>query len=179
MDLPLTDEQQLLHDTAARCAGRILASPIRTASLTVPRSTRSGAGSWNSVCRRCVRLPYADLRQAAWKPPSSSSSSQRPSAQFPVVGQAVLAAELLQAAGADKELELVAEGNLRVAPVLHPDLTGFGLADQPGVAFDGAGATHVLLVAQADGQRQAAVRATARRRCGYSRPHPRISLHPC
>ncbi|MEB4212147.1 acyl-CoA dehydrogenase family protein [Mycobacterium sp. 94-17] len=72
----------------------------------------------------------------------------------PVLGQAVLSAELLQAACAEKEVELVAEGGLRVAPVLSPDLSGFGTASQHGVAFDAAGATHALATVNLDGQRR-------------------------
>jgi hypothetical protein len=71
----------------------------------------------------------------------------------PVLGQAVLSTELLEAARAEKELELVAEGNLRVAPVLSHDLRQFG---PRGIAFDAAGTSHALLTLETDGQRRLA-----------------------
>lgn len=153
MDISLTDEQQLLHDTAARLGESV--------GVTDPDSIPNGA-ALDAQWRRLVELGVPTLRSPALCGLEASGVEiaivieqlAKTLSAVPVVGQAVLAAELLQAAGADKELELVAEGSLRVAPVLHPDLTGFGLADQPGVAFDGAGATHVLLVAQADRQRR-------------------------
>jgi alkylation response protein AidB-like acyl-CoA dehydrogenase len=153
MDISLTDEQQLLHDTAARLGESL--------GVTDPDSIPNGA-ALDTQWQRLVELGVPTLRSPALCGLEASGVETvivveqlaRTLSAVPVVGQAVLAAELLQAAGAEKELELLAEGSLRVAPVLNPGLTGFGASDQPGVAFDGAGATHVLLVAQADGQRR-------------------------
>jgi hypothetical protein len=61
-----------------------------------------------------------------------------------------LVTELLEAAGADKELELIAEGSLRIAPVLSRDLMRFGPSGAPGIAFDAAGATNALVAIHVD-----------------------------
>lgn len=65
---------------------------------------------------------------------------------LPVVGQGVLAPELLHAAGAETLLEAVAAGERRVAPTLTADLHDLGRLGEPAVAFDAAGATHALLL---------------------------------
>lgn len=153
MDISLTDEQQLLQDTAAALAESV--------GVAGPDEIPTG-DALDAQWRRLVDLGVPTLRSPTLCGLEASGVETaivieqlaRTLSAVPVVGQAVLAAELLQAADADKELELVAEGNLRAAPVLDADLTGFGSASQPGVAFDAAGATHALLILRCDGRRR-------------------------
>jgi hypothetical protein len=64
----------------------------------------------------------------------------------PLLGQAILVPELLDAAGAHEVLKRVVAGDLRLAPGLRPDLSGFGTFGEESVAFDARGASHVLLL---------------------------------
>jgi alkylation response protein AidB-like acyl-CoA dehydrogenase len=153
MEVAFTEEQQLLHDTAARLGDSL--------AVTDPDGVPSGEAldaQWSQV----VELGVPTLRSPALCGLAASGVEtaivieqlSRTLTAVPVVGQAVLATELLEAAGAEKELELVAEGRLRVAPLLSSDLASFGSANRPGIAFDVSGATHVLLTDLTDGQRR-------------------------
>lgn len=153
MNIGLTDEQKLLQDTASGLAEQL--------GTTDPSDIPTGetlTGHW----RRIVELGVPTLRSPSLCGLDVSGVETvvvieqlaRTLCAVPVVGQAVLSTELLEAARADKELELIAEGNLRVAPVLSDDLKGFAGAEEQGIAFDAAGATHALLTTQVDGQRR-------------------------
>lgn len=152
MDIAFTDEQQLLQDTATRL-GESLA-------VTGPEQLPTDA-ALDAQWRQVVELGVPTLRSPALCGLAASGVETaivieqlaRALSAVPVIGQAVLATELLEAAHAEEELQLVADGSLRVAPVLTMDLAGFATANQPGVAFDAAGATHALLAVRTDGQR--------------------------
>jgi alkylation response protein AidB-like acyl-CoA dehydrogenase len=153
MDIGLTAEQKLLQDTASELAGQLATSdpndlPIGDALVR----------QWD----RIVELGVPTLRSPGLCGLDASGVETvivieqlaRSLCAVPVVGQAVLTTELLEAAGAEKELDLVAEGNLRFAPVLATDLRRFGADHTAGVAFDAAGATHALLALQSGGGRR-------------------------
>ncbi|OBG33003.1 acyl-CoA dehydrogenase [Mycobacterium alsense] len=153
MEIAFTDEQQLLQETAAQLGESI--------GVTNPDEIATGE-VLDAQWQRLVDLGVPTLRSPGLCGLAASGVETaivieqlaRTLSAVPVVGQAVLATELLEAAGADKELERIAEGNLRVAPVLRADLTGFCAANWPGVAFDAAGATHGLCALRADGHRR-------------------------
>ncbi|WP_156688019.1 acyl-CoA dehydrogenase family protein [Mycobacterium sp. Marseille-P9652] len=153
MEIAFTDEQQLLRDTAAQLGESVAV----TSADAIPTGEALDA-QW----RRLVDLGVPTLRCPTLCGLEASGVETvivieelaKTLSAVPVMGQAVLATELLEAARAEKELELVAEGSLRLAPVLRPDLTGFGSAHRPGVAFDAAGATHALLATHTDGHRR-------------------------
>jgi alkylation response protein AidB-like acyl-CoA dehydrogenase len=155
MDIAFTDEQQLLQDTAARL-GESLGV---TGPEQLPTDEALDA-QWGQI----VELGVPTLRSPALCGLAASGVETaivieqlaRTLSAVPVLGQAVLATELLEAARAEQELQLVADGSLRVAPVLSMDLTGFARANQPAVAFDAAGATHALLPVRKDGRRKLA-----------------------
>ena len=155
MNLGLTDEQKLLHDTASELAEHL--------ATTDPSDIPTG-DALTDHWRKVVELGVPTLRSPGLCGLDASGVETvvvveqlaRTLCAVPVVGQAVLATELLEAAGADKELELIAEGNLRVTPVLTGDLRRFGAAESDGIAFDAVGATHGLLVLEADGARRLA-----------------------
>lgn len=144
MDIGLTDEQKLLQDTASDLAEHL--------ATTDPGDIPSGdalADHW----RQIVELGVPTLRSPGLCGLDASGVETvvvveqlaRTLCAVPIVGQAVLATELLEAAGAHKELGFIAEGSLRIAPVLTGDLQRFATADGGGIAFDAAGATHALL----------------------------------
>ncbi len=153
MYIGLTDEQALLRDTTARLADRL---------ATVDPDGISTGEQLENEWREVVALGVPALRAPQeWGLDASGVETAVVVEEFarrlcavPVLGQAALATELLHAAGADKEIELVSDGTLRLAPLLSPDLAGF--ADEPsgGIAFDAAGATHVLTAVEDDGHRR-------------------------
>lgn len=153
MDIALSDEQQLLQDTAARLAQSI--------AVTSPERIPAGA-ALDAQWRHVVELGVPTLRSPELCGLDASGVETavvieqlaRTLCAVPVVGQGILAAELLHAAGCVEELERLAKGRLRAAPVLGESLIGFAVPNQPGVAFDAAGATHALMVADVDGQRR-------------------------
>ncbi|OBG40412.1 acyl-CoA dehydrogenase family protein [Mycobacterium sp. E3198] len=153
MEIAFTDEQQLLHDTAAQLGESI--------GVTNPNEIPTG-DALDTQWRRLVNIGVPTLRSPGLCGLDASGVETvivieelaKTLSAVPVLGQAVLVTELLEAAGAERELELIAHGGLRLAPVLDPGLMGFGSAHRPGVAFDAAGATHVLLTARTDGQRR-------------------------
>lgn len=153
MNIGLTDEQKLLQDTASQ-----LADELATTDPSDIASDDALVAQW----RRIVELGVPTLRSPALCGLQASGVESvvvveqlaRALSAAPVVGQAVLATELLDAANATAELELVADGTLRVAPVLTVDLQRFGPATAAGVAFDAAGATDVLVVDTSSGRHQ-------------------------
>src|SRR6201997_5862562 len=137
MDIAFTDEQQLLQDTAARLGESV--------GVTGPEQLPTDEvldAQWDQI----VELGVPTLRSPALCGLAASGVETaivieqlaRTLSAVPVMGQAVLAAELLEAARAEKELQLVADGSLRLAPVLSMELTGFAAANQPAVGFDAA-----------------------------------------
>lgn len=151
MDIALSDEQKLLQDTAAQLAESV--------AVNGPEGIPSGA-ALDRQWQQLVELGVPTLRSPELCGLDASGVETavvieqlgRTLSAVPVVGQAVLAAELLQAAGCATDLERLAEGSLRVAPLLSASLNGFAAAGEPGVAFDAAGATHALAVTRSDGQ---------------------------
>ncbi len=150
MNIGLTDEQKLLQNTASGLAEHL--------ATTDPSDIPSGdalADHW----RQLVELGVPTLRSPSLCGLDASGVETvvvveqlaRTLCAVPVVGQAVLVTELLEAAGAQKELELIAEGSLRITPVLTVDLQRFGATEAGGVAFDAAGATHALLAIESGG----------------------------
>lgn len=151
MDIGLSDEQQLLHDTAKR-----LAEKIATTDTSDIASGETLDGQWREVVELGLptfRSPdLCGLKESGVETALVVEQLARTLTAVPAVGQGVLVPELLHAANAETELELVAEGTMRLAPVLSRDLSGFGAS--PGVTFDAAGANNALLVVPcADGWR--------------------------
>ncbi len=160
MDVTLTDDQQLLRDTAAR-----LADDLATAGADA--LTDDTADHW----RPLVELGIPALRSPELSGIDASGVEAalvveefaRTLSTAPVVGQALLVPELLAAAGASELLEQVVAGNLRLAPMMRLDCSTIGVAGDDMVAFDASGATHGL-----------AVDRTERRLCAIGLPPTRL-----
>ncbi len=160
MYIGLTDEQDMLRETTARLAEAI--------ATTDADDIASGA-DLDLQWQRIVELGLPALRApSSWGLDASGVETAvaleelaRRLTAVPALGQAALATELLHAAGADKEVELVAEGALRIAPVLSEDLMDFAKTTEHGIAIDAAGATHVLFAVREDGARRLALAAVA------------------
>ncbi|MED5810855.1 acyl-CoA dehydrogenase family protein [Mycolicibacterium sp. 050232] len=155
MHIGLTTEQTLLRDTVAGLAGTIATADADH----IPSGERLEA-AWRQIVEfgvPALRAPQmCGLEASGVETALTIEELARRLCAVPALGQAVLATELLQAAGADKELEQVAEGTLRLAPVLTAGLTGFAEIDEPGVAFDAAGASHALFAFHEDDSRHVA-----------------------
>jgi alkylation response protein AidB-like acyl-CoA dehydrogenase len=153
MDICLTAEQKLLQDTTAE-----LAVELATSDPDDLPDADTLARHW----RHIVDLGVPTLRSPGLCGLDASGVETaviieqvaRTLCTVPVLGQAVLTTELLEAAGAAKELNLVAEGSLRLAPVLSADLRRFGATPNGTIAFDAAGATHALVAHESNGARQ-------------------------
>lgn len=153
MDIGLTDEQKLLAGTASALAEQLA---VRDANA-LPDGEQLD-DHWRAV----VELGVPTFRSRALCGLDASGVETaivveqlaRRLCAVPVLGQAVLTTELLDAAGAEKEAELVAEGSLRMAPALARDLSGFATPRTPLVAFDAAGATAALLTTELGDRRQ-------------------------
>ncbi|MFI5507877.1 acyl-CoA dehydrogenase family protein [Mycobacterium sp. NPDC051804] len=152
MFIGLTDEQEMLRETMRRLAD---------ATATSDPDDIASDDRLDTQWERLVEVGIPALRAPATCGLESSGVETalaieelgRRLTAIPVLGQAVLTTELLYAAGAEKEIDLVAEGALRMAPVMRDDLSGFADSEDRGVVLDAAGATHALL-ALSDGDRR-------------------------
>jgi alkylation response protein AidB-like acyl-CoA dehydrogenase len=148
MDVTLTDDQQLLRDTAAGLADD-LGCTTAEAVDSLP------SDGWAQL----VELGLPAFRSPALSGVDATGVEValvveqfgRTLSPAPTVGQAVLVPELLDAAGADGMLERVAQGDLRLAPAFRTDLSTLASLGDEAVAIDARGATHALLV---DGERR-------------------------
>jgi alkylation response protein AidB-like acyl-CoA dehydrogenase len=151
MDVTLTDDQQLLRDTASRLADDLATTDADTLGA-------AGDDSWIPV----VELGVPALRSAELSGIDATGVEAalvveefgRTLSPAPVLGQALLVPELLAAAGAGAVLEQVAAGELRLAPMVRQECTGFATVGEDAVAFDAIGATHGLLLERAERERR-------------------------
>lgn len=147
----------MLHETAARLADKLATVPNET-NLGEELSAQDVDEQW----RQIVDLGVPSFRSPGLCGIDTSGvetaivveQMARTLAAVPVVGQGVLVPELLEAAGAHETLEPIVCGELRVAPAFAEDLTGFASAGRKGIGFDTAGASHTLLIACSEGNRQ-------------------------
>lgn len=157
MFIGLTEEQELLRETMRRLAD--------TTATSGPDDIASD-DRLDTQWQRLVEVGIPAFRAPATCGLEASGVETalaieelgRRLSALPVLGQAVLTTELLYAAGAEKEVDLIAEGALRMAPVMRDDLSGFADSEDRGVVLDSAGATHALL-ALSDGNRRRLVYA--------------------
>jgi alkylation response protein AidB-like acyl-CoA dehydrogenase len=157
MFIGLTDEQELLRETMRR-----LADTTATSGPDDIASDDRLDAQWQRLVEVGVpafRAPATcGLEASGVETALAIEELGRRLSALPVLGQAVLPTEMLYAAGADKEVDLIAEGALRMAPVMRDDLSGFADSEDSGVLVDAAGATHALL-ALPDGDRRRLVYA--------------------
>jgi len=146
MEVLFTDEQQMLAETVGQLAERIGPS----APHDLDGATDNDAGAWKLL---------ADAGLLGLRIPEDAGGSgasgveamivveklARRVCAVPYVGAAVLAPQLLVAAGADTELlSAIAAGTRRVTVALQPNLLGLARAGEPAVAWDCAGAEAAL-----------------------------------
>jgi alkylation response protein AidB-like acyl-CoA dehydrogenase len=144
VDVRLSDEQHMLQDAARRLA--------QDHAGTDPSDDDAGWKALASAGFLGMRLPE-DMGGAGATAVEAALVAEQLTAGgawLPFVGQGVLAGELLAAVGATTPAQEVADGTLRCAVQLTPSLDGVGGPRTEGVAFDAAGAHHVLTV-DADG----------------------------
>lgn len=143
VDVSLTDEQLEWQDAVARLAAA-------HATTSADAIDASGARGWASVVEvgvPALRSPaLSGVDAAGVESALAVEQAGRSLTTLPLAGQAVIAPELLAAAGADEALAAVAEGARRVAPALRADLADLAVLGETAVALDAAGATHALLL---------------------------------
>lgn len=156
MDVALTAEQEQWDEAVAR-----LAAAHAVTNPSAIRDDADGRG-WDAVLELGVpalRSPeQSGVDAAGVESALAVEHTARQLCTLPVIGQAVLAPELLHAAGAEDLLGAVVAGERRFAPAVTDDLQAVGRVGRPALAFDAAGATHALLL---DGDRLVAVELTA------------------
>jgi alkylation response protein AidB-like acyl-CoA dehydrogenase len=145
MDVRLTDEQELWNDSVARLA--------RDLAMTVPDDALADLdvdARWQRVLELGVpalRSPeLSGMDRTGVETALAAEQFGRHLVPLPLLGEGILAAELLAAAGATHALERVVAGELRLAPAFDPTLSRFARLGEPSVAWDAAGATHALMV---------------------------------
>jgi alkylation response protein AidB-like acyl-CoA dehydrogenase len=141
MDARLSDEQELIRETALQLASRL--GPLPVDQLP---AKGEGAEAWQELA--AIGLLGMRIPEAAGGAPTSGVEVALVAEAFgqhlvalPFVGSAIAASELLGAAGAERTLlESLAGGGLRLAPVLDSTLTRFARPGEPGIAWDARGA---------------------------------------
>ncbi len=151
MDVRLTDEQELLRDTAARLAGAHAPASVHDLEPDV-RATRAEA-AWRAVLD--AGLVGLDVPEAAGGMGATAVEVALVAEQLgaatsvaPYLGQGVLAPAVLAASRAD-ELAAVLDGTARVAVAMTRDLRGFAGAVGATVAWDALGASAAVGVDEA------------------------------
>ncbi len=144
MDVRLSDEQRLLSDTAARLGAQHAITGIRD----LPRTPETDAAAWRALAEAGLLALAGEGRgEGAGETVATAlvaGQLARTTCVAPYLGQGVLAPALLAAAGAEVQLEAVAQGSSRWCVVLRSDLQGFSGSGIGTFAFDACGATHAL-----------------------------------
>jgi alkylation response protein AidB-like acyl-CoA dehydrogenase len=152
MDVRLTDEQQMLQAMARDVAARLGATSV--GGLTADERLAADAGAWQTLADLgLVGLPGgADGGMVE----TALIAERLGEALVPVpfIGAAAWVPLLLAGAGAAEAVQAAARGQLRLAPVLRPDLSGLAAQGEDGIAFDAQAATAGILIA-ADGSLRA------------------------
>ena len=165
MDARLSEEQELLQSTVRELARAL--GPGSPAELESRELDEAGWSQLAEIGVLGIRLP-----ESAGGFPMSGVEVALVAAELgafvvpqPFIGSAVLASELLCAAGAESAtLERLATGSLRLAPVLDLGLERLARRGEAGVAWDARGA-HAGLVLDEDGRRLVAVELAERTDC--------------
>lgn len=142
MDVSLTDEQQEWQRAVERLA-------TAHAVTSADQAGDLDAG-WAAVLELGVpalrSADHSGVEAAGVESALAAEAVARTLGRIPVVGQAIIAPELLARASAKAALDGVLDGSLRVAPALTADLSDLATVGEPAVAFDAAGATHALVL---------------------------------
>ena len=160
VDATLTEDQQLLADSVAR-----IAEDLAPASVAALDTDDDGAG-WQVLVDTgllTLRARSAEgTRASGVEAAIVAEAFGRKLSRVPFVG-ALLATELLIAAGAEEELTAVASGARRVCIALDPDLARVA-GTARALAWDGGGASHAATVARDERGWVVATRPVAGRR---------------
>src|SRR5262245_29568404 len=152
MDARLSEEQELIRETAQQLAARLGPPPPDQ----LP-AKGDGAEEWRQLAE--IGLLGMRIPESAGGTPASGVEAALVAeplgahlVALPFVGSAVAASELLAAAGAGRELlEGLARGRLRLAPVLDATLWRWARPGEPGIAWETRGAAAGLCLDPASG----------------------------
>ena len=142
MDVSLTEEQLEWQQTVQRLA---------TAHATTSADEASrGESGWDAVLVvgvPALRSPHhSGVDAAGVETALAVEATGRTLSTLPILGQAVIAPELLARAGATAALDAVLEGTLRFAPGLTTDLCDFARLGEQAVVLDADSASHALVI---------------------------------
>jgi alkylation response protein AidB-like acyl-CoA dehydrogenase len=147
LDARLSEEQQQIRGTAEQIASEL--GPESPEGLP---ARNDGQKPW----MRLAELGFLGMRipeEAGGSPLSGvevalvAEQLGRFSVPLPFIGSAVCASELLRAAGAGREvLAALADGSLRLAPVLDSSMHRWARPGEAGIAFESRGAAAGLLL---------------------------------
>lgn len=144
MEVSLTEDHLEWQKAIARLADSY---PVTSADL-IP--TTDLVAGWREVAEVGIpglRSPgHSGVEQSGVECAIAVEQAGRRLSPLPILGQGVIAPDLLVAAGAETAMDQVVDGRLRLAPGLNPDLADFAQLGQPAVAFDAAGASHALVL---------------------------------
>ena len=145
MDVTIDADHQLVADTAASVADAL----ATTSTAAVP--PRADDRAWRTVCETgfvAMRAPEELGGGGATGFAAALVVEQfgRALSVAPLIGQGLLAPELLVRAGARQALASVIDGSRRVTIALDPNLGGLARAGEPAVAWDAHGAHEALLL---------------------------------
>lgn len=157
MDARLTEEQEQIRETAEQLAREL--GPDSPEGLP---ARGDGQKPW----RQLAEVGFLGLRIPEEAGGSLLTGVEvalvaeqlgRFSVPLPFIGSAVCASELLRSAGAGRDLlASLAEGRLRLAPVLDPSMRGWARPGEAGFAFESRGAAAGLLLDPDTGRLRAA-----------------------
>jgi alkylation response protein AidB-like acyl-CoA dehydrogenase len=147
LDARWTDEQQQIRDIAEQVARDL--GPESPEALP---STDDGSKAWEQL----AEIGFLGMRIGAEADGSPASGVEvaivaeqlgRFCVPLPFIGSAVCASELLEAAGAARDVRAaLAGGRLRLAPVLDEGMQRWARPGEPGIAFESRGAAGGLLL---------------------------------
>ena len=153
MDTRLTEEQQLIRETAAKLCAEL--GPATAAQLP---GEGSGSGAWGRLAATGllgIRLPEVAGGSALSGVEAALVAEQlgRFCVPLPFIGSALCASEILRLADASNEvLGRLASGELRLAPVLDPRMQDWACCGQAGIAFESRGADAGLVLDSGTGR---------------------------
>lgn len=152
MDVTINADQQLLTDTAASVADAL----ATTSTAALPPDQSSSTGAWETLCETgfvAMRLTEALGGGGATSFDTALVIEQlaRRLSIAPMIGQGVLAPELLASAGADRDrLHRIVDGTHRVTVAVDPTMCGLARAGCAAFVWDALGAHEALALDDAD-----------------------------
>jgi alkylation response protein AidB-like acyl-CoA dehydrogenase len=146
MDVRLTDEQQMLQAMVGEVAARLGA--LRASAPGADARLAADPDAWQTLAGLGLVGLHMPGGAGGGTVENALIAERLAEALVPVpfIGAAAWVPALLAEAGAAEAIQAVACGQLRLAPVLRPDLSGLAAPGEDGIAFDAQAAAAGILV---------------------------------